>query len=90
MPIVWVMPDSRVQITQIAEAVLARERLAHETTQEAVARLARLIQAKTPGLAGATPYVIASNNLPRTRAQREAWRLEAGAVVARPVAAPEG
>lgn len=82
MPIVWEMPDGSVQVTQIVDSVLERERRPGETTAAVVLRLAATIQAKTPGLATGIPSLVKHADLPTTRERRHAWRLRNGAVIA--------
>ena len=75
MPIVWEHPDGTVSITVLDDGWLAEQRRPGETTAEAVARLALVIQERTPHLAGATMTLVRSADLPATRARRRAWRL---------------
>lgn len=83
MPLVWTMPDGSICVTQIVEAVLERERREGETTDQVVLRLATMIQAKTPNLAGGIPSLVKSADMPRDRTNRDAWRLDGAKVSVR-------
>jgi len=69
------MPDGSVQITQISQDYLDREKHPNETVTDAVVRLGLGLQAKTPTLAGATLSVLPSSAIPTSRANRHKWRI---------------
>ena len=85
MPIVWSMPDGSISVTQINDVVLARELRAGESTAEGVLRLALVIQAKTPGLAGGVPTLVPAANMPRSRINRDRWQLNGTQVTVKAV-----
>ena len=74
MPIVWIMPDGSVRTTQIVEDVLARARRPEETVEQTVLRMATIIQAKTPSLAGGVAHLVTTAEMPADRSQRFRWR----------------
>lgn len=71
MPIVWELPDGSIQLTQLAEEYLERERREGEDTATAVARLAETV--RTPALAKATMSLVKTANVPKDRAHRSKW-----------------
>jgi len=76
MPIIWERADGSIAVTQLTEEFLARERKEGEITSDAVLRLARdHVQAKAPDLAGLTPVLVKSADIPTDRRKRYAWRL---------------
>jgi hypothetical protein len=75
MPIVWEHLDGSVSVTILAEDWLADQRRPGETTAEAVLRLAKIIQERTPHLAGAVPTLVRAKDLPSDRRDRHRWRL---------------
>lgn len=76
MPIIWERADGSIAVTQLTEEFLARECKEGEITSDAVLRLARdHVQAKAPDLAGLTPVLVKSADLPKDRSARHSWRL---------------
>lgn len=82
MPIVWQRPDGSTAVTQVADVIVERERCVGEQTTEVIRRLAVMIRAKTPILAGATYTLIPSRNMPVDRGHRSTWCLHGGDLVA--------
>lgn len=79
------MPDGSISVTQINDAVLVRELRRGESTAEGVLRLARVLQAKTPGLAGGVPTLVTAANMPNSRINRDRWQLSGTQVTVRAV-----
>ena len=81
MPIVLAFPDGSVALMYLSEKYLAGNRLSHETTAEAVLRLAESEQTKASKLQGAEVSVVKTSALPSDRSKRYKWRLRAEKVV---------
>ncbi len=78
MPIIWRLPDGRLEIERIAPKVLDHEQRLHpeETVAQTVERIAlTMIRPKRAYLAGLTPVLVVEASLPATRVRRNQWRL---------------
>lgn len=83
MPIIWKRADGSIAVTQLTDEFLGRERREGELTSDAVLRLARdHVQAKVPDLAGLTPVLVKTADMPTDRTRRHAWRLDGDKVIA--------
>ena len=78
MPIVWQMPDGSIQITRLVQAP---DPTSGESVSDAVLRLARIVQAKTPALVGGIPTLVPTAQIPPDRLNRTKWRLQGTSVV---------
>lgn len=78
MPIIWQMPDGSLQVTRLAQTPVPGP---GETVSDAVMRLARVVQAKTPSLAGGIPTLVTTAGIPTSRLHRNKWRLQGTVVV---------
>lgn len=78
MPIVWEFPDGHVELEQLEDGYLERNRLAGETTDAAVLRLGQILKLKKPHYVAGSPSatLLRRAEIPVDRSRRNAWRLQ--------------
>ena len=76
MPIVWVFPNRRIEITYLSERWKEHQRREGEETAALVDRLSVLVRRNAPHLSGATPHLVPSSDIPVDRSKRDDWTLD--------------